>query len=190
MKDNQLQTLKSLWAELLLIDSARHPEYLIQCWHATDGHRCFSDARCRILTRALDGNRRLCRFTEDDLHPEDRRSTLIASTFVIPSDTGKTVYDLRDSILSKVVNSRAVADLNAAFNDSIRGNEPAAASFRADSLLARELLQFHNVADILNIPARDENTGILMLDITVLDPIDTSSYDTSSTPLFRSAMMR
>jgi len=190
MKDNQLQTLKSLWAELLLIDTARHPEYLIQCWHATDGHRCFSDARCRILTCALDGNRRLCRFTEDDLRPEDRRSTLIASTFVIPSDTGKTVYDLRDSILSKVVNSRAVADLNAAFNESIRGNEPSAASFRADSLLARELLQFHDVAAIPDIPALDKGSGILTLDITVLDPIDTVSFDTSTSPLFRSAMMR
>lgn len=190
MKDNQLQTLKSLWAELLLIDSARHPEYLIQCWHATDGHRCFSDARCRILTRALDGNRRLCRFTEDDLHPEDRRSTLIASTFVIPSDIGRTVYDLRDSILSKVVNSGAVADLNAAFNESIRGNEPSAASFRADVLLARELLQFHDIAAIPDIPAPDEGTGIITLDITAIDPIDTASYDTSTSPLFRSAMMR
>ncbi len=189
MNDNQLQTLKSLWAELLLIDTARHPEYLIQCWH-TIGHRCFSDARCRILTCALDGNRRICRFTEDDLRPEDRLSTLMASTFVIPSDTGKTVYDLRDSILSKVVNSRAVADLNAAFSESIQSNEPSAASFRADVLLARELLQFHDMADILNIPARDGGTGILTLDITALDPIDTASYDTSSSPLFRSAMMK
>ena len=190
MNDNQLHSLKSLWAELLLIDSARHPEYLIQCWHAADGQRCFSDARCRILTRALDGNRRICRFTEDDLRPEDRRRTLIASTFVIPSASGKTVYDLRDSILSKVVNSRAVADLNAAFNDSIRGNEPAAASFRADVLLARELLQFHDIAAIPDIPAPNEDTGILTLDITDLDPIDTASYDTSTSPLFRSAMMR
>lgn len=190
MKDNQHQTLKSLWAELLLIDSARHPEYLIQCWHATDVHRCFSDACCRILTRALDGNRRICRFTEDDLRPEDRRSTLIASTFVIPSDTGKTVYDLRDSILSKVVNSRAVADLDAAFIESIRGNEQAAASFRADALLARELLQFHDLAAIPEVPATDNETGLLTLDITDLDPIDTSSYDTSTSPLFRSAMMR
>ena len=190
MKDNQLQTLKSLWAELLLIDTARHPEYLIQCWHTADSHRNFSDARCRILTRALDGNRRICRFTEDDLRPEDRRCTLIASTFVIPSDTGKTVYDLRDSILSKVVNSGAVADLNAAFNESIRGDEPSAASFRADVLLARELLQFHDIAAIPDIPDQNDGTGIFTLDITVLDPIDTASYDTSTSPLFRSAMMR
>lgn len=189
MKDNQLQTLKSLWAELLLIDTARHPEYLIQCWHTADGHRCFSDARCRILTCALDGNRRICRFTEDDLRPEDRRSTLIASTFVIQSDIGKTVYDLRDSILSKVVNSRAVADLNAAFIESIRGDEPSAVSFRADSLLARELLQFHDIAAIPNIPSPDEGSGILSLDITALDPIDTPSYDTSTSPLFRSAIL-
>ena len=190
MKDNQLQTLKSLWAELLLIDTARHPEYLIQCWHTADGHRCFSDARCRILARALDGNRRICHFSEDELRPDDRRSTLIASTFVIPSDTGRTVYDLRDSILTKVVNSRTVAELNAAFSESIRGNEPAAASFRADALLARELLQFHNIAAIPDIPAPDEGTGILTLDITDLDPIDTASYDNSTSPLFRSAMMR
>lgn len=190
MKDNQLQTLKSLWAELLLIDTARHPEYLIQCWHAADGHRFFSDARCRILTRALDGNRRICRFSENELRPEDRRRTLIASTFVIPSNTGKTVYDLRDSILSKVVNSRAVADLNAAFSDSIRGNEHAATSFRADSLLARELLQFHDISAIPDIPTPDEVTGLLTLDITALDPIDKDSYDTSISPLFRSAMMR
>ena len=190
MKDNQLQTLKSLWAELLLIDSARHPEYLIQCWHAADGHRCFSDARCRILTSALDGNRRICRFTENELRPDDRRSTLIASTFVIPSDTGKTVYDLRDSILSKVVNSRAVADLNAAFNESIRGNEPSAASFRADALLARELLQFHDIASIPEFPAADDKTSLLTLDLIALDPLDISSYDTSKSPLFRSAMMR
>lgn len=127
MNDNQLQTLKSLWAELLLIDTARHPEYLIQCWHS-DRHGCFSDARCRILTCALDGNRRICRFTEDGL--------------------------------------------------------------RADSLLARELLQFHDVAAIPDIPALDKGSGILTLDITALDPIDTSSYDTSTSPLFRSAMMR
>ena len=190
MKDNQLQTLKSLWAELLLIDSARHPEYLIQCWHTADGQRCFSDSRCRILARTLDGNRRICRFAEDELRPDDRRSTLIASTFVIPSDIGRTVYDLRDSILSKVVNSRAVADLNAAFSDSIRGNKLAAASFRADALLAGELLQFHDVAAIPDIPALDKGSGILTLDITVIDPIDTNSYDTSTSPLFRSAMMR
>ena len=189
MKDNQLQTLKSLWAELLLIDTARHPEYLIQCWH-TGSHSSFCDARCRILARALEGNRRIFRFTEDDLRPEDRRRTLIASTFVIPSNTGKTVYDLRDSILSKVVNSRTVADLNAAFNERIRGNEPAAASFRADALLAGELLQFHDVAAIPDIPTPDEGSGILTLDITALDPIDTASYDTSTSPLFRSAMMR
>ena len=190
MKDNQLQTLKSLWAELLLIDSARHPEYLIQCWHAADGHRCFSDARCRILARALDGNRRICRFAKVELHPDDRRSTLIASTFVIPSDTGKTVYDLRNSILSKVVNSRAVADLNAAFDNSIKSNEQAAASFRADALLAGELLQFHDIATIPEAPTTDNDTGILTLDITALDPIDTTSYDNSTSPLFRSAMMK
>ena len=190
MKDNQLQTLKSLWAELLLIDTARHPEYLIQCWHTADGHRCFSDARCRILIRALDGNRRICRFTEDDLRPEDRRRTLIASTFVIPSDIGRTVYDLRDSILSKVVNSRAVADLNAAIIESIRGNEQAAASFRADALLARELLQFHDLEAIPEVPATDNETDLLTLDLTALDPIDTSNYDTSTSPLFRSAMMK
>ena len=190
MKDNQLQTLKSLWAELLLIYTARHPEYIIQCWHAADGHRCFSDARCRILTRALDGHRRLCRFAEVELHPDDRRSTLIASTFVIPSASGKSVYDLRDSILSKVVNSRALDDLNAAFIESIRGNEQAAASFRADSLLARELLQFHDLAAIPEVPATDNETGLLTLNLTTLDPIDTSTYDTSTSPLFRSAMMR
>ena len=33
-------------------------------------------------------------------------------------------------------------------------------------------------------------TGILTLDITALDPIDNASYDTSTSPLFRSAMMR
>ena len=190
MKDNQLQTLKSLWAELLLIDTARHPEYLIQCWHMGDVHRSFSDARCRILARALEGNRRIFRLPAEDHLPDARQTVLIASTFVIPSDTGKTVYDLRDSILSKVVNSRAVADLNAAFSEGIRGNEQAAASFRADALLARELLQFHDVAAIPEIPTPDEDTGILTLDITDLDPIDTTSYDTSTSPLFRSAMMR
>ena len=54
----------------------------------------------------------------------------------------------------------------------------------------RELLQFHNIAAIPDIPAPDEDTNILTLDITVIDPIDTASYDTSTSPLFRSAMMR
>ena len=70
------------------------------------------------------------------------------------------------------------------------GTLHAAASFRADVLLARELLQFHDVAAIPDIPALDKGSGILTLDITALDPIDTSSYDTHTSPLFRSAMMR
>ena len=65
-----------------------------------------------------------------------------------------------------------------------------AASFRADSLLARELLQFHDMAAIPVILAQDDGTGIFTLDITAIDPIDTSSYDTSTSPLFRSSMMR
>ena len=57
-------------------------------------------------------------------------------------------------------------------------------------LLARELLQFHDLTAIPDIPDQNDGTGIFTLDITVLDPIDTSSYDTSTSPLFRSAMMK
>lgn len=51
MKDNQFQTLKSLWAELILIGTARNQEYLIQYWHTADCHSCTLSLNLRHSVR-------------------------------------------------------------------------------------------------------------------------------------------
>ena len=86
------ETVRGLWAELLVIERSSNPEYLINAWHVEPEDKYdFNDATDKIEVKSTAGDKRSHIFSLEQLSPEDGSSLLIASVFVNkPNPASKT----------------------------------------------------------------------------------------------------
>ena len=94
-KNLSRETVKGLWAELIVIERSSNPEYLIKAWHEDPEDRYdFNDSIDKIEVKSTSGDIRAHVFSLEQLWPNDSADLIIASVFAKTTGIGKTVFDL------------------------------------------------------------------------------------------------
>lgn len=118
-----IKSVQGLWAELLVIEKASDPEYLIHSWHISPSDKYdFNNSKDKLEVKSTTKSKRIHRFSIDQLNNNPGSDLLIASTFVIETGTGKSILNLRDNIISKISDIKVKLRLNEIIYKTI-GNE-------------------------------------------------------------------
>ena len=185
------KTIQGLWAELFIIEQAKHPEYLIQSWHSLPEDKFdFNDGQDKIEVKSTSAARRVHSFALEQLNPNRNANLLIASVFVIQTGRGKNIFDLMDSICKRVQNLQLQFRLNEILSQTLGNDFDKVFDVYFDYQQALDTLAFFDFKDIPainsdNIPEEVSNVR-LDCDLSCVATIKDKVFDTSQSPLFRS----
>lgn len=97
------KTIQGLWAELLVIEQSKKPDYLIKSWHSEPTAKFdFNDGIDKIEVKSTTKSRRVHSFSIEQLNPNKNSNLIIASVFAVETGTGKNIYDLLELIGKKI----------------------------------------------------------------------------------------
>lgn len=100
-----LKTIQGLWAEILVIEQSKDPDYLIRAWHSKSTSKYdFNDGENKIEVKSTTNNSRIHTFSLEQLITNENSKLIIASVITVQTGIGKNILDLRDSIFSRVTN--------------------------------------------------------------------------------------
>lgn len=153
--------IKGLWAELFLIERSKNPLYMINSWHMSPEDKYdFNDGCDKIEVKATSNEDRVHHFAIEQLHPNKDSQLLIASLILINSGLGKDVFDLVDSISSKVSDMDALLKLNEVIMSTIGNHIEEVKGVKFDYVLAKDYVKFFNYIDIPKIKLSDVPLGV------------------------------
>ena len=159
--------IKGLWAELFLIERAKDPLYMINSWHISPEDKYdFNDGYDKIEVKATSNEDRIHHFAIEQLHPNKDSQLLIASLIVVNSGLGKDVFDLVDSISSKVSDIDALLKLNEVIMNTIGSHIEEVKGVKFDYILAKDHIKFINYVDIPKIKLSDVPLGVSAVQFT------------------------
>lgn len=100
-----LKTIQGLWAEILVIEQSKDPDYLIRAWHSKSTSKYdFNDGEDKIEVKSTTNNSRIHTFSLEQLITNENSKLIIASVLTVQTGIGKNILDLRDSIFLRVSN--------------------------------------------------------------------------------------
>lgn len=100
-----LKTIQGLWAEILVIEQSKDPDYLIRVWHTKSTSKYdFNNGEDKIEVKSTTNNSRIHTFALEQLISNENSKLIIASVITVQTGIGKNILDLRDSIFSRVTN--------------------------------------------------------------------------------------
>ena len=185
------KTIQGLWAELLIIDQAKKPEYLIQSWHSFSEDKFdFNDGHDKIEVKSTSQLRRVHHFAYEQLNPNKNSNLIIASVFVIQTGKGKSIFDLKESIFKKVTNLQLQLKLNEVIFQTLGNDFEKIFDVYYDYQQAIDTLEFYDGKDIPNIkkeqiPAEITNVHF-DCDLSEISTLKNKEFNTSYSPLFKS----
>jgi hypothetical protein len=157
-----LKTIQGLWAELLIIEQSKNPDYLIQSWHNSSSDKYdFNDGIDKIEVKSTLKSRRIHSFSIEQLTPNKNSQLLIASIFTIETGTGINVSDLIENIVNRIkdknlsfrLNELAVLTLGKDFEKSF--------DVFFDYQFALDSIQFYQSSDIPTIQQNNIPSNIM-----------------------------
>ena len=108
-----LKTIQGLWAELLIIEQSKNPDYLIKSWHnSTSDKYDFNDGNDKIEVKSTTKSRRIHNFSLEQLIPNAKSKLIISSILTIETGTGTSVFDLVELIESKLKDQNLIYRIN------------------------------------------------------------------------------
>lgn len=107
------KTIQGLWAELLVIEQSKKPEYLIKSWHCSPNDKFdFNDGIDKIEVKSTSKSRRVHSFSFEQLNPNKNSNLIIASVFAVETGIGKNIFDLVKLIDLKVKSRDLLSHIN------------------------------------------------------------------------------
>ena len=98
-----LNTIQGLWAELLIIEQSKNPDYLIKSWHNSNSDKYdFNDGDNKIEVKSTTKSRRIHNFSLEQLIPNANSKLIVSSIMTIETGTGTSIFDLVELIESKL----------------------------------------------------------------------------------------
>lgn len=186
-----VKSIQGLWAELLVIEKSLNPEYLVRAWHNSPSDKYdFNDSIDKLEVKSTMKSKRIHRFSIEQLNNNQGSNLLIASTFVIETGTGKSILNLRDSIVSRFNNINIQLRLNEIIYKTIGNEYEKLGEVYFDYQLASDSLAFYNVDDIplINIAAIPLQVSNVSFDsdLTNIPNVLEKEYNFSDSLLFKS----
>lgn len=186
-----VKSIQGLWAELLVIEKAINPEYLINSWHISPSDKFdFNDGKDKLEVKSTSKSKRIHRFSIEQLNNNPGSDLLIASTFVIETGSGKSILNLRDDIVSMISNINVQLRLNEIIYKTMGNEYEKLGEIFFDYQLASDSLSFFEVTDIPRIhidtiPFQVTNVTFDS-DLSSIPTILEKEYDIQNSILFKS----
>ena len=161
----QTKTIQGLWAELFLITESKDPVALVRCWHCIPEDKFdFNNGEERIEVKSSSSSLRIHNFSLEQLYSPTDTVTIIASVFVKPASTGKSIADLANEIADRLssrieliekIQFQIALTLGKAISDSTK--------LTFDFQFAKDSLRFYKAEDIPKISVN--NVPSLVTDV-------------------------
>lgn len=170
-------TLQGLWAEMLVIEQSTDPDYLINAWHVSANDKYdFNDGVDKIEVKSTGKISRCHEFAIEQLNPNDGSQLLIASVFVIKTGVGKNLFDLEDSIVSRLKNNASLEILKSMILKTLGENIDSVKDIYFDYTQAIDSLCFYDYKDVPSILSSNVPAGVsnvhFQSDLTSINPKD------------------
>jgi hypothetical protein len=108
-----LKTIQGLWAELLIIEQSKNPEYLVKSWHnSTSDKYDFNDGNDKIEVKSTSKSRRIHNFSLEQLIPNSKSKLIVSSIMTIETGTGTNIFDLIEMIELKIKDENLIYRMN------------------------------------------------------------------------------
>lgn len=183
--------IQGLWAELLVIEQAKDPDYFIQSWHNAPNDKFdFNDGLDKIEVKCTSQPRRIHDFSLDQLNPNKNSNLLIASVIVVNTGIGKNIFDLVEQICRRVKDPKLQFRLKEIIGQTIGQDFEKISTQYYDYHQAIDTLSFYDFRDIptillSNIPDKIENVRFTC-DLSNIKSISEKDFDILQSQLFRS----
>lgn len=155
------EAVKGLWAELFLIERSRNPLYLLKSWHvSTEDKYDFNDGVDKIEVKSTSNEERIHHFAIEQLHPNKESQLLIASLIIVNSGLGIGIFDLVDSISSRISDTDALLKLNEEVLQTIGCHIEEAKEIKYDYTYAKDNLKFFDYKVVPAIDLKEVPLGV------------------------------
>lgn len=157
-----LKTIQGLWAELLIIEQSKNPDYLIQSWHNSISDKYdFNDGIDKIEVKSTLKSRRIHSFSIGQLTPNKNSQLLIASIFTIETGIGTNVSDLIENIVDRIKDKKLSFRLNELVALTLGKDFEKSFDVFFDYQFALDSIQFYQSSDIPTIQQNNIPSNIM-----------------------------
>lgn len=175
--------IRGLFAELVVIDLAKNPKYLLQSWHVHPNDPFdFNDGKDKVEVKSCTKDLRKHTFSLEQLYTTEDSNLVIASIAVLQTGMGVTIYDLVDSITLKVQDDiNLVIHLRECVASTIGNYFNEVSEYKFDYGVSEESYTIYNSQtvpkiDKTTIPSEITNVHF-SVDFTDIIPVESDSYD-------------
>ncbi|MBE7440844.1 MAG: PD-(D/E)XK motif protein [Flavobacteriales bacterium] len=156
-----LKTIQGLWAELLMVEQSKNPDYLIQSWHSSTTDKYdFNDGNDKIEVKSTAKSRRIHNFSLEQLTPNLSSKLIVVSIFAIETGTGTTIFDLVESIENKIKDKNLAFRVNEMVAVTLGNDFEKSFDIFFDYQFAVDTIQYYNSFDIPTINRTDIPSNI------------------------------
>lgn len=157
-----IKTIQGLWAELLVIEHSKNPDYLIKSWHiaSTDKYD-FNDGVDKIEVKSTSKNRRIHNFSFEQLIPNFSSRLFIVSIFTIETGKGTSIFDIIEKIEKKVSDKNLIFQLNELVATTLGQDFEKSNNFFFDYQFSIDSINYYNSIDIPTIGAESIPSNIM-----------------------------
>jgi hypothetical protein len=147
--------IQGLWAELLVIEQSKKPDYLISSWHITKTDLFdFNDGADKLEIKSTKRQDRIHTFSVNQLATNKNSGLIISSVLVTKSGLGKNIFDLVARIEKKLKDKQLMLKVGALISETLGSGIHDASEIYFDYNSARDNIAFYNASDI---PKLDPN---------------------------------
>lgn len=176
------EIVRGLWAELLVIERSKNPEYLIRAWHEEPEDRYdFNDSIDKIEVKSTSGDSRIHLFSLEQLNPNDSASLIIASVLVNATGIGKTIFDIIDMLSSRISDTECEIKLMEIVLKTIGPHVEECANMHFDYNFASDTLKFYDSKIIPAIRKEDVPSAVSAVhfrsDLTDVDSLEITGFN-------------
>lgn len=175
------KSIQGLWAELLLINMSDSPDYLINAWHISSNDKYdFNDGCDKIEVKSTEKTKRAHNFSIEQLTTTQNSNLIIASFLVYESGIGTTVFDLSNSIKSRINDVDTKIKLDSVIAECLGTDFELAFEKYFDNDYGIENLKLYQSNTIPSISIKDIPSCVsevkFVADLTAINSINEISY--------------
>jgi hypothetical protein len=147
--------IQGLWAELLIIEQSKNPDYLISSWHVLKTALFdFNNGEDKLEIKSTSKNERKHTFSLHQLIPNKSSNLIVGSILVTITGQGKNVFDLISSIENRVQDKNVVIKLGRIVSETLGDKIHTAHSVYFDYNSAKDSIAFFDYNDIPKLDSK------------------------------------
>jgi hypothetical protein len=181
------KAIQGVWAELVLIESGRDVDYLVNSWHSSVYSKFdFNDGTDKIEVKSTLRDRRIHKFSLSQLLKNASSNLTIASIMTAETGIGTNIFDLREMILLKLSDKNLIGCVDEMLAMTLGKDIERAGECFFDLSMARDSMLFYS-SD--SVPAIHSEIPIEITNISFdcdLSGIEPTSYQSENSRLFQS----